>query len=114
MLTSFSCKEEDAPPCACGIENPQENLEWLNHILQKRFCTDVYSVKFQGQEYIGIYDCDDPDTYDNGCVFYDCSGNLFCQYIGFTGQWDCSDEFKEATKKKLIIYKQKTNSYWDK
>jgi hypothetical protein len=110
LLTGAGCKD-DAPPCACGIENPQENLEWLDHLLQKSFCTEVYSIQYQGQEYIGIYDC--PTGADYGCVIYDCQGNKFCEYIGFTGKWTCDDEFKAALINKKLIYKQETNPYWE-
>jgi hypothetical protein len=96
--------EDDAPPCACLVENPQENIEWLNCLLQKRFCTEVYSIQFHGQEYIGVYDC--PTGADYGCVIYDCEGNKFCEYIGLTGQWTCDDEFKIALGNKKLIYKQ--------
>ncbi|WP_320111621.1 hypothetical protein [Draconibacterium orientale] len=114
LFAGVGCEDDD-PPCACGLENPQENLEWLNHILQKSFCTEVYSIQYLGQEYIGVYDC--PTGADYGWVIYDCDGNKFCEYQGFTGKYTCEDigseEFLTALNNRELIYTQETNPYWE-
>ncbi len=110
VLLGPACKKED-PPCACGVENPQDNLEWLDHLLQKSFYTEIYSIQYQGKEYIGVYDR--PKSPDSGAVIYDCQGEKFCEYIGITGQWTCDEAFKNALKNKVLIYIQETNPYWE-
>ncbi|MDX9774159.1 MAG: hypothetical protein RBT02_12170 [Bacteroidales bacterium] len=114
FMLGAGCGRETTP-CACGVENPQENLEWLDHLLQKRFCTEVYSIQYEGQEYIGIYDC--PDVIDGSVVIYTCDGEQFCAYWGESGKWTCedinTDEFKAALDNKELIYKQETNPYWE-
>jgi hypothetical protein len=114
LFTGGGCKD-DASPCACGVENPQENLEWLDHLLQKSFCTEVYSIQYQGQEYIGIYDC--LGVIDGSVVIYTCNGEQFCAYWGISGKWTCDDinseEFLIALDNKKLIYKQETNPYWE-
>ncbi|MCF6240581.1 MAG: hypothetical protein L3J74_04455 [Bacteroidales bacterium] len=89
----------------CDVTNPQENLEWLNHILQKSFCADVYKIEYNGNKYIGIYDCPaGPGAADLGWIIYNCDGTIFCKLIGFTGQCDCPDDFTDNAKKTLIYH----------
>jgi len=35
MFTAFSCEKEneDEAPCACGVENPLENIVWLKNLV---------------------------------------------------------------------------------
>ncbi len=101
-----SCDRLNSQTCACGVDNPQKDLEWLKDILQRRSisCTEVYLVRYNNEDYIGIYDC--PKGDDSGCGYYRCDGTLVCGYQGFTGIWNCSKEFTEATKDKTLIYKQ--------
>ena len=109
-ILGAGCEKEDTP-CACGVENPQDNLEWLDHRLQKRFYPEIYSIQYQGKEYIGVYDR--PKSPDSVWVIYDCLGEKFCEYIGFTGQWICDEAFKNTLKNKILIYVQETNPYWE-
>uniref|UniRef100_UPI00321762E0 hypothetical protein n=1 Tax=uncultured Draconibacterium sp. TaxID=1573823 RepID=UPI00321762E0 len=115
LFAGAGCKDDNTPLCACEIENPQENLEWLNHLLQKRFYTEVYSIQYLGQEYIGVYD--GPDVIDGAAVIYTCDGEQFCAYWGETGKWTCDDinseDFLTALNNKELIYKQETNPYWE-
>ena len=116
LFSGAGCEDDENPnSCPCGVEAPQEDLEWLNHLLQKRFCTEVYSIYYQGQEYIGVFDC--PTGADYGWVIYDCDGNKFCEYQGFTGKYTCEDinseAFITALENRELIYKQETNPYWE-
>ena len=113
---SAGCQKEAPPPCACGVENPQENLEWLNHRLQKSLYTTIYSIQYKGNEY--IYVCHgSPKARDAGAAIYDCEGNKFCAYIGISGKWTCDDintpEFISALENKILLYIQESNPYWD-
>jgi len=103
VFIGFSCDDENNDPCACGIENPQENIEWLKYILDRSFCTEVYLYTYKGQEFIGIHDC--PGTYDGGWVIYNCDGTIHCQFVGLNASCDCSADFLENAQKTLI-YKQ--------
>jgi hypothetical protein len=103
------------PPCACGIENPQENLEWLKNDLERSFYTEVYSIQYKANEYIGIFE--HPSVRDGGIGIYNCQGEMFCEYIGIAGWWTCEkaseDEFIAALENKVLIYVQTDNPIWD-
>jgi hypothetical protein len=105
IMSILECKKEDSPVCACGVENPQENLPWLKEILQKRIitCTEVYLVRYNNEDYIGVFDCPGQDS---GGGYYRCDGTFVCGYQGITGIWDCSVEFTEAVENQKLIYKQ--------
>ena len=109
-LFLISCEKKEEPPCACGVENPQENLEWLKQQLENSFCTEIYLYKYNDKEYIGIYDC--PIGADMGFVIYNCDGTKYCQYVGLSGQCDCTANFLENATKTLI-YKQTENPKFD-
>ena len=102
-LTAFSCEEDEETPCACGIENPQENIEWLKYRLDRRFCTEIYLYTHNEQVFIGVHDCS--GVADGGWVIYNCDGTMYCQFIGLNASCDCSADFLENYKKALI-YKQ--------
>ncbi len=103
FLTFMSnCKKEE-PPCTCGVENPHENLPWLKEILDKSYCVEVYLIDYKGNEIIGIYDC--PRGADYGATWFKCDGTMFCYYQGFTGHYTCPEDFAEAAKNKILIYK---------
>ncbi len=104
IFTSYSCKKEsNIDPCACGIENPQENIEWLKYILDRSFCTEIYLYKLDSVEFIGIHDC--PNMADGGWVIYNCDGTKYCQFVGLNASCDCPTEFLENAEK-VLIYKQ--------
>ena len=109
-ISLISCEKKEEPPCACDVENPQENLEWLKQRLENRFCTEVYLYTYNGQEYISIHDC--PIGADMGVVTYNCDGTIYCQYIGLSGHSDCTADFLENATKTLI-YKQTENPKFD-
>ncbi len=102
IFTTFSCEEEDKETGACGIENPQENIEWLKYILDRRFCTEVYQYKYKGQEFISISDC--PTGMDALEVIYTCEGEKYCEIGGFAGFNTCPEDWNEAEKN--LIFKK--------
>lgn len=93
-------------PCACGIENPQENIDWLKYLLSRVFCVEVYTVIYDNEEYIGIHDC--PRIVDGMTVIYDCSGNKVCEFGGVLLGSGCSlpDFWTNFEKNKNLIYIQ--------
>jgi len=101
-----SCDRLNSQICACGVDNPQKDLEWLKDILQRRSvsCTEVYLVRYKNEDYIGVFDC--PKGADFGGGYFSCDGIYICGYQGFTGIWDCSEEFTEAVNDQTLIYKQ--------
>jgi len=107
LLSSFmiivlsNCKK-DKKPCACGVEDPQVNIEWLNNTLSRSFCAEIYLYKYNGQEFIGIHDCPGVDA---GFVIYNCDGSFFCQYIGLNASCDCPPGFLDNAQK-IFVYKQ--------
>lgn len=93
-------------PCACGIENPQENIEWLKYLLSRTFCVEVYTVSYNNEEYIGIRDC--PRIVDGMTVIYDCSGNKVCEFGGLFLGSGCTlpDFWNYFELNKRLIYVQ--------
>lgn len=101
LLSTHGCKEkDDCKNCACGIDEPQENIEWLKYILDRRFCTEVYLYKYKGQEFIGVHDC--PNVYDGGWKIYNCDGTMYCQFVGLNAWCNCPADFLKNAKKTLI------------
>lgn len=105
FLIFLSACNKDKVDSTCDIAKPQENLEWLNYILQRTFCIDVYEIEYNGRKYIGIYMCSGgQDAADLGWVIYNCDGTKYCEFIGFTGTCDCPDGFTKNAKKTLIYH----------
>jgi len=96
----------DKTPCACGIENPQENIEWLKDLLNRVYCVEVYTVIYNNEEYIGIHDC--PRIVDGMTVIYDCSGNKVCEFGGLVLGSGCTlpDFWNYFEMNKRLIYVQ--------
>lgn len=85
LLLLFSCETQlnnDCDNCACGIENPQKNIEWLANFIQKSE-TDT-TGHYRGFIWLENYEGKDIFVVDmslgSGGVryyFYDCEGNPF-------------------------------------
>ncbi len=108
FLTGGSCRKE---PCVCDIKNPEVNLPWLKIRLDLYFCVEVYSLVFEGEDYIVVCDCPGPDAMD---VFYDCQGNKVCEYGGSNpGGETCTMPvgftFEFYLKQKKLIYNKHVN-----
>ncbi len=105
VMMTPSCNSHKTP-CACGIENPQENIEWLKYLLSRAFCVEVYTVIYNNEEYIGIRDC--PRIVDGMTVIYDCSGNKVCEIGGLTSGSGCTlpDFWINFEKNRNLIYIQ--------
>jgi hypothetical protein len=106
FISIDSCKKD--PVCACGVEHPEENLPWLKIKLDNSICTDVYSLFYEGTEYISVGDCISPDYM---IQLYDCQGNKTCEFGGANpGGETCfmpfgfTYEFYEENK--ILIYSQ--------
>jgi hypothetical protein len=108
LLLTFGCNKTEDKLSPCGVENPQENVEWLKAILDNRFCTEVYSIYFNGTEYISICDCPGPDAM---IVIYDCQGIEVCAWGGISGggstcNMPTSFTYDYYEKNKKFIYVQ--------
>ena len=105
-VTLMSDCSRDKTRCACGIENPQTNIEWLRSLLSRTFCVEVYSVSYNNEEYIGIHDC--PRIVDGMTVIYDCSGNKVCEFGGIFSGSGCTlpDFWNYFEINKRLIYVQ--------
>ena len=103
-LMGAGCEKEE-PPCACGIENPLENLDWLKQILDSEPKTfKVYSFTSGGNEYIVI------DSFVGNALmqFYSCDGELQCEVGGAAGAGgDCdmpAEYWSDFEKNKKLIF----------
>ena len=79
FITVSSCKDEEEKLTACGVEDPLENLDWL----KEKFgdpdswgAPDIYYVRYQGADYIGIYY--PPSSWGNSIRIYNCQGEDLC------------------------------------
>lgn len=51
-------------------------------MLDKTFCAEIYSIYFNGKEYISVCDC--PQIRDGMIVIYDCQGTEVCAWGGIS------------------------------
>jgi hypothetical protein len=105
VLMTLSCEEDTETPCACGIENPQENIEWLNAITQNGLDNGkVYSFYSDNNEYILI----EGWFFKEHMQIYNCNGDLVCEIGGFIGVGgECNmpvDYSVDFEKSKKLIY----------
>lgn len=102
FLIPGSCKK--VPICACGVENPQENLSWLKTYLESTFSIDVYKVTFENIEYIVV---DFPSSFDSAPIVYNCQGKKLCEYMvgGICNLSDPQSFWEYFDKNKTLIYK---------
>ncbi len=102
LLTCEENKIENTP-CACGVENPLENIAWIKNEIINSSCAEVVLYELDGVEYIGIStDC--PETRDGGSGVYNCDGTFYCGYWHNPGI-SCLGYFNaNATRK--VIYKK--------
>jgi len=105
LILTLGCNKTEYD--TCGVENPQENIEWLKELLDNRFCTEIYSIYFKGKEYISVCDC--PQMRDGMIVIYDCQGTKVCEWGGI-GYGICnmptSFTYDYYERYKKFIYKQ--------
>jgi hypothetical protein len=101
-LIVASCKKE-ATPCACGVDDPLDNVEWMKSYSETNDI-EIYSVVFNENEFIGIHF---PQSKDERTSLYDCQGNLVCIWgaIDLLEPCSMSSDFYEANKK--LMYKLK-------
>ncbi len=108
VVLGFGCEKEKETICACGIENPQENIEWLRPMMIQRSCVEVYTISFEGNEYIVVSDC--PEMADGMTIFYDCQGNKVCEWGGVDLGGNCnmptSFTYGYYEKNKKLIYER--------
>jgi hypothetical protein len=101
FINQESCKKE--PPSACGVENPQDNIQWLKTYLESVFTADVYKITFKDTEYIVI---DFPSAFDSNTIVYNCQGIKLCEYMvgGMCNLADAELFWEHYAKNKILIY----------
>lgn len=82
LMFSFSCQEKVDPLLACGVENPRENLDWLNELIEQLEITEfgrtfnyITEGIFQDQTLFVLQNC--CPNCNSAPIFYDCQGNVF-------------------------------------
>jgi hypothetical protein len=101
-----SCHKD--PICACGVEHPEVNIQWLKSMIESMFNVDIYKLIFENKEYIIICDLPGPDAIS---VAYDCAGTKICENGGFNpGGNICNltnpqQFWNDFDQNKVIIYK---------
>ena len=95
LLAGSSCNDEEEKLVVCGVEDPLENLEWLNEFVNDSSYIivqpEIYYIEYENEEYIALHypDFTEPFTY-----IHTCDGITVCQidYINHCEMWDDSDE----------------------
>jgi hypothetical protein len=108
LILSDSCNKKEIIT-VCGVENPGENIEWLNSMTKGLICDDIYKYIFEGKEYIVISSgTTASDLIDN---VYDCEGTLLCSHGGKFPGTGCnlSSSFWESYKSQRILLYQINN-----
>ena len=100
----IACEKEE-PPCACGIENPQENIEWLALIIKHSYIDEISSITYDGIEYIVVTDY--PTVLNPHTIIYDCQGKEVCVWALFNSvPCELPIDFTWIYENKILIYKQ--------
>ena len=108
FISYGSCKKESL--CACNVESPEQNLKWLNAIIQGLICEDIYQFFFEGSEFIIISTCDAAS--DRIEIVYDCNGTCLCQHGGKFPGSGCSLPtafWEKYYKERILIYQVRTD-----
>jgi hypothetical protein len=102
-----SCRKENI--CACGVENPEDNLIWLKNRLEYYICEDIYQYIFEMKEYIIIETC--PLASDPMKEVFDCVGNIVCTRGGFASGY-CPLPlifWENYESKKVLLFKHRSS-----
>lgn len=91
----------------CNTTDPINELNWLNEMVnipqdRKIGRMEVYKCIYDSIEGFIVdqcVDCPDFITY-----FYDCDGNIICEFGGYDGRITCPDFSKKVTSQ-VLIYK---------
>ena len=103
-LMGVGC-EKEIHTCACGVDNPQDKLVWLKQIINsKSNDVKVYSFLSDKSEYIVV-----ESVLGNALTqFYNCNGELKCEFggtTGATGNCNMPDEYwSDYERNKKLIY----------
>lgn len=90
----------------CYIDDPREELDWLQDVIQRHESlnverkADIYEYTYHGDKYFMADMC--VGCPDFVTVIYNCQGRVFCEYGGVTGKNTCPDIEEEAISKVLI------------
>lgn len=105
FMALAGCKGQ-AQTNKCYIDDPMEELEWLQDIVQRHKSlgverkADIYEYTYHGEKLFLADMC--VGCPDFVTVVYNCHGDVVCQYGGITGKNTCPDLEEEAISKVLI------------
>lgn len=106
LFMAVSCEKDDKNDTACGVDNPLENISWLNDIkevfemdagLQRQRITQY---KYHGNDVFLIEEC--YQCADALQIVYDCEKNIICEFGGIDGRNTCPDFVSHASNEKVL------------
>lgn len=110
MLLFMGCDKDNnsnkgADTVFCNTQEPLEDLEWLNDIVQSSLenqnnKTEIYKCKYNNEEGFLINTC--VDCVDSYTTFNNCSGDIICQFGGVLNLNDCPDFWDNISEKELL------------
>jgi hypothetical protein len=106
VVSYFSCNTpEKAEDPECGIENPLEDIQWLNSLIEQYenstipILISLYSYKEEDVILVSpCYGC--PDAMSG---VYNCQGDVLCKFGGIAGLNTCPDFGTKAIFKTVLF-----------
>jgi hypothetical protein len=107
-LFFIACVDENTETTSndqfCNVENPLEELNWLSELVEgvkdNPDKVEIYKCIYDYQEGFLIDLC--VGCPDGLVEFYDCEGNVLCEFGGFDGRNTCPDFENSVSNMELI------------
>ncbi|KGL62541.1 DUF6970 domain-containing protein [Polaribacter sp. Hel1_85] len=107
IFVVFSCNDKNEVSLVCGVENPIEELAFLNEIknnIDRIDCAGksaIIQYIYKSEIVFEVNICD--QIADGQTSVYNCSGEVVCTFGGIAGVNTCPD-FDKLRTDKIILY----------
>ena len=104
LIFIFSCDEQI--PTTCGVENPVEQLSFLQEakntidVVQCAGKSQIIQYTYNNETVFLVNICD--SFVDGQTLVYNCKGEVLCTFGGIAGENTCPDFETQATNKILL------------
>lgn len=101
MAIFLGCDKNDDKVTVCGVEDPLENLEWIDEKIgdpNSWIEIEVYYIKYNNTDYIGAFYL--PTSYGSYLLIFDCDGNKVCRSDDEDYEW--CEIWVNCDEKKLL------------
>ncbi|MEN8250525.1 MAG: hypothetical protein ABFS32_16450 [Bacteroidota bacterium] len=103
-LIIIGCNRRETEPPFCNVEDPINELAWLNEIIHEDTINGVKTIIFmcQYKEEEGFLLDICVGCYDPYARFMNCSGEVICHIGGYANLNTCPDFWENVTDKELL------------